>query len=208
MSDILDHSESLMRAEFAKIPDGTYTGADIMNTDCFEEMDVPVKVTITIKGSELTADFTGTAPQMKGYKNSPIANTCSALYVALSSMVDPLIPHNEGTYRPIRLIAPEASVVNASFPAPVTLCTVFPAHEIIQCVWKALAEAAPERVSADWGKTAYPVTAGYDARGEFFVVYHWGGGPATGAVLRPRRFGPDRQHAHPRRAHHPQSRKL
>ena len=45
----------------------------------------------------------------------------------------------------------EASVVNASFPAPVTLCTVFPSHEIIQCVWKALAEAAPERVSADWG---------------------------------------------------------
>ena len=66
--------------------------------------------------------------------------------------------------------------MNARFPAPVTLCTVFPAHEIIHCVWKALADVAADRVSAAWAKTAYPVTAGYDEREEFFVVYHWGGG--------------------------------
>ncbi|MFC1491286.1 hydantoinase B/oxoprolinase family protein [Nitrospinota bacterium] len=179
---LLDYSEALMRAEIAIIPDGTYTGIEIMNTDCFEPVEIPIKLTLTKKGTDLIADFTGTAPQMKGYKNSPIANTCSALYTGISAMVDPTIPHNEGTYRPVQIIAPEGSVVNASFPAPVTLCTVFPAHEIIQCVWKAMAQVVPERVSAAWAKTAYPVTAGYDDRGEFFVVYHWGGGPGTGAV--------------------------
>jgi N-methylhydantoinase A/oxoprolinase/acetone carboxylase beta subunit/N-methylhydantoinase B/oxoprolinase/acetone carboxylase alpha subunit len=182
LAGLLDYSEALMRAELAQIPDGVYTATEYMNTDCFEPAEIPVKLTLTKKGTDLTADFTGSAPQMKGYKNSPIANTCSALYVGLSSMMDPLIPHNEGTYRPVEIIAPEGSVVNASFPAPVTLCTVFPSHEIAQCVWKAMAGAVPGRVSAAWGKTAYPVTAGFDERGEFFVVYHWGGGPAAGAV--------------------------
>ncbi len=179
---LLAYSEALMRAELAGIPDGVYIGVDTMNTDCFEPMEIPIKLTLTKKGTGLTADFTGTAPQIKGYKNSPIANTSSALYTGISSLVDPHIPHNEGTYRPIKIIAPEGSVVNARFPAPVTLCTVFPSHEIIQCVWKAMAGVVPERVSAAWAKTAYPVTAGYDERGEFFVVYHWGGGPGTGAV--------------------------
>ncbi|MEK6710672.1 MAG: hydantoinase B/oxoprolinase family protein, partial [Nitrospinota bacterium] len=179
---ILDHAEALMRAELAGIPDGVYTATEVMNTDCFGPAEVPIRLTLTKKGTGLVADFTGTSPQIKGYKNSPIANTCSALYVGLSSLVDPHIPHNEGTYRPVHLIAPAGTVVNASFPAPVTLCTVFPAHEIVQCVWKALAEAVPHRVSAAWAKTAYPVTAGFDPRGEFFVIYHWGGGPGTGAV--------------------------
>jgi len=182
LAGLLDYSEALMRAEIARIPDGVYTATEIMNTDCFEPAEIPVKLTLTKSGTDITADFTGSAPQMKGYKNSPIANTHSALYVGISSIVDPLIPHNEGAYRPVRIIAPEGTVVNASFPAPVTLCTVFPAHEIAQCVWKALAGAVPGRVSAAWGKTAYPVTAGFDERGEFFVVYHWGGGPAAGAV--------------------------
>ncbi len=182
LAGLLDYSEALMRAELAKIPDGVYAATEYMNTDCFEPAEIPVKLTLTKRGTDLTADFTGSAPQMKGYKNSPIANTCSALYVGLSSMMDPLIPHNEGTYRPVEIIAPEGSVVNASFPAPVTLCTVFPSHEIAQCVWNAMAGAVPGRVSAAWGKTAYPVTAGFDERGEFFVVYHWGGGPAAGAV--------------------------
>lgn len=179
---VLDHAEALMRAELAEIPDGVYTATEVMNTDCFGPSEVPIRLTLTKKETDLVADFTGTSVQIKGYKNSPIANTCSALYVGLSSLVDPHIPHNEGTYRPVRLIAPAGTVVNASFPAPVTLCTVFPAHEIIQCVWKALAEAVPHRVSAAWAKTAYPVTAGFDHRGEFFVIYHWGGGPGTGAV--------------------------
>ncbi|MBT5368318.1 MAG: hypothetical protein HOL05_09755, partial [Nitrospinaceae bacterium] len=182
LSGLLDYSEALMRAELEVIPDGVYTATEYMNTDCFEPAEIPVKLTLTKKGTDITADFTGSAPQMKGYKNSPIANTCSALYVGLSSMMDPLIPHNEGTYRPIKIIAPAGTVVNASFPAPVTLCTVFPSHEIAQCVWKALADVAPGRVSAAWAKTAYPVTAGFDVRGEFFVVYHWGGGPGAGAV--------------------------
>ena len=182
LAGLLDYSEDLMRAELAVIPDGVYIATEFMNTDCFEPAEIPVKLTLTKKGTDITADFTGSAPQIKGYKNSPIANTCSALYVGISSLMDPLIPHNEGTYRPIKIIALPGTVVNASFPAPVTLCTVFPSHEIAQCVWKALADVVPGRVSAAWAKTAYPVTAGYDARGEFFVIYHWGGGPGAGAV--------------------------
>ncbi|MFL2931664.1 MAG: hydantoinase B/oxoprolinase family protein [bacterium] len=182
-SELLNYSESLMRSELRKIPDGIYKGIETMNTDCFEEKEIPIYLKLTKKGTSITADFSGSSPQIKGYKNSPISNTHSALYTGISSLVDPNIPHNEGSYRPIKIVAPEGSVVNASFPAPVTLCTVFPAHEIIHCVWKSIHKKLPDKVSAAWAKTAYPITAGYDEKNEFFVIYHWLGGPGTGAVM-------------------------
>lgn len=182
-SELLDYSESLMRSELKKIPDGIYKGIETMNTDCFDEIEIPIHLKLTKKGTNITADFSGSSPQIKGYKNSPISNTHSALYTGISSLVDPNIPHNEGSYRPIKIIAPEGSVVNAIFPAPVTLCTVFPAHEIIHCVWKSIHKKLTDKVSAAWAKTAYPITAGYDEKNEFFVIYHWLGGPGTGAVM-------------------------
>ena len=104
----------------------------------------------------------GTDPQMKGFKNSSISNTRSATYVALTSFLDPEIPRNEGTYRCVEVDAPLGSVVNPRPPAPVTMCTVLPAHEIIHACWMALAKAAPERACAGWGKISHCNMAGAD----------------------------------------------
>jgi N-methylhydantoinase B len=81
----------------------------------------------------------------------------------------------------VEVRAEEGSIVNCTFPAPVTFCTVYPAHEIIQAVWKALAQAAPERVSAGWGKPSYPAMMPLPGK-DFYVMYHWGGSSGGGAV--------------------------
>ncbi|MHB8621659.1 MAG: hydantoinase B/oxoprolinase family protein, partial [Chloroflexota bacterium] len=132
---LLDFSEQAMRRQIEAIPDGSYTGSDSMNNDCFSEREVKIQVTVTVAGSEIAVDFAGTDAQIAGFKNSALTNTHAAVYLALSTLVDPLTPHNEGTYRPIKVTAPLGSVVNAVSPAPVTYSTVFPAHEIIHAIW-------------------------------------------------------------------------
>ena len=69
---------------------------------------------MTVKGDALTLDFSGSDPQIRGFKNSSLANTYSAAYLALSSFFDTVIPRNEGTYRCVQIIAPEGSIVNAA----------------------------------------------------------------------------------------------
>jgi N-methylhydantoinase B len=179
---ILDHGEKRMRAAVEALPDGTYVGEDGFVDDCFEPLEVIVRATITIRGDAMTVDFTGTGAQVRGFKNSSLANTHSAVYTALSSFFDLDIPRNEGTFRGVEIVAPEGSVVNARAPAPVTMCTVFPAQQMIHACWSALALADPERSCAGWGAVSYPVTANTDADGHTFVVYHWAGAPGGGAV--------------------------
>jgi N-methylhydantoinase B len=152
------------------------------DNDCFTACEIWIRVTITKSGDSLVVDYSGTDPQMKGFKNSSISNTRSATYVALTSFLDPEIPRNEGTYRCVQINAPLGTLLNPRAPAPVTMCTVLPAHEIIHACWMALAKAAPERACAGWGKITHCNMAGATAQGSTYVMYHWGALPAAGAV--------------------------
>ena len=138
---ILDVGDRRMRAEIAGLPDGVYYGEDGTDTDCFEQIDYTMRVTLTVAGERMTVDFTGTDPQMKGFKNSSIANTWSAVYTALASFLSPTLPGNEGTFRAVDIIAPEGTLVNPRPPAPMTMNTIAPAVEIIHAVWCALGQA-------------------------------------------------------------------
>jgi len=73
-------------------------------------------------------------------------------------------------------------MVNARTPAPMTMNTVFIAHEIIHALWKALGQALPERASAGWSKAVHAVTAGLNGDGSRYVMYQWAGAPAGGGV--------------------------
>ena len=181
LDGLLDYAERRMRHELRSIPDGAYVGVAEMNNDVFSRRPVKVVVTVTVAGDAVTVDFTGTDPQMRAFKNSSLANTHAAVYMALLCVVDPFIPKNEGMLRPITVVAPRGTVVNPEPPAPVTYATVFPAMQIIHACWQALGQVVPDRVSAGWGAPSFPTTAGY-ASGESYVVYHWGGSPGAGAI--------------------------
>lgn len=179
---ILGHAERRMREALRGLPPGVYRGAERTDNDCFESKDIWIRVAITIGDGEATVDFTGTDPQMKGFKNSTFVNTHAAVYVAFGSFFEPSIPKNEGTYRCIRLVMPEGTVVNPRPPAPQTMSTVLPSHEIIHACWMALAQADAARSCAGWGKITHASIAGQDEAGRTFVMYHWGALPAAGAV--------------------------
>jgi N-methylhydantoinase B len=180
--NLLDYAERRMCAQISDLRPGRYSGMDMSDHDCFTEAKVMVHVTLTVGENRLVFDFSGSSPQIEGFKNSPLANTHSAVYLAVATFLDASLPRNEGAYRAIEIIAPEGSIVNARSPAPVGFTTTHPAHEIITACWRALTGAAPDRSCAGWGKSLHPVSAGATAQGSVFVLYHWLGYPAAGAV--------------------------
>ena len=153
-----------------------------VDNDCFEPIDGRIAVALTVEDSRLVVDFAGTSPQIKGFKNSSIANSTSAVYMALASFFEPDLPRNEGTFRSVEIRLPEGTLVNARMPAPMTMNTVFVAHEIVHVMWKALGQALPERASAGWSKAVHAVTAGLREDGGRYVMYQWAGAPAGGGV--------------------------
>jgi N-methylhydantoinase B len=180
---VCDHADRLFRDAIASMPDGVWRATEEWDDDCFGPLDVPVRIELAlmIDGDRLVADFTGTDPQVRGFKNSGLVNTWSAVSMGLASFFDPSLPRNEGTFRCVELTAPRGSIVNAEPPAPMTMNTVIPAHEIVHLVWRCLSQAAPERSLAGWGKNIFGVTAG-SVDGSRYVMYHWNAAAGGGAT--------------------------
>ena len=182
VSGILDHGDRLLREAVTELADGVYEAESGFDDDCFDDVDLKILVAVTVDGDEMTIDFTGTDDQIRGFKNSSLANTHSSVYSALSTFFDASIPRNEGTFRGVTVIAPPGTLVNARPPAPMTMCTLFPAQQIVHAVWQALSKADPDRACAGWGMCAFPLSsaAGHDGRAS--TAYHWGGSPGGGAT--------------------------
>ncbi len=174
---ILDHGDRMLRSCIARLPDGTWHGEDATDDDCFEALRTDIKVALEVRGERITVDFTGCGPQIRGFKNSSVANTMSAAFMALASFFPEDLPRNEGTFRSVRLVMPEGSIVNPRPPAPMTMNTVFVAHHIIHAIWRALGEARPDLACAGWGRSVHPISAGRD-----FIMYHWHAMPGGGAL--------------------------
>ncbi len=178
---VCDHAERRFRAGIAALPDGSWTAEEHWDDDCFGPADLYLRLKVTVSGDEITADFTGTDDQIRGFKNSGWVNTWSAVSMGLASFFEPDLPRNEGTFRAVTMIAPAGSIVNAKPPAPMTMNTVIPAHEIVHLVWRCLSQADPSRSLAGWGKNIFGVTAGSDPDSPY-VMYHWGAAAGGGAT--------------------------
>lgn len=170
----MSYSEQLMRAEIEKIPDGTYTFEDFLDNDGIDkDKEVKIHVTITVKGSNITFDFSKSDPQTKGPANCVIGNLSSATYCALINLTDPSIPINHGCYRPVTIIAPEGLVVNARFPSPVVSGNTETTSRVIDTITGALAKVIPGKVTAsDSGTATAHIAGGFDPRtGEYYAWY-------------------------------------
>lgn len=184
IEDIHLYAEQRMRKEIEKLEDGVYVGEAFLDSDGFGAENIKVKVSITIDGDEAFVDFEGSGDQVTGFVNSPIANTETCVYVAfLTTVTTPDIPHNEGVYRPIKITAPEGSIVNSKFPAPVASCTLDTACAILEACWQALAKIIPERVPGGWNRWNGPSLTGVDSRsGDFYVMFAFNGFGGAGGM--------------------------
>jgi N-methylhydantoinase B len=158
-SALLDYGERRMAAALEALPDGTYAFEDVVEVG---EQDVPIRVSVTIEAATLTADFTGTAPQVEANVNAVAAVTRSCLYYAVRVATDPSIPANGGSYRALRLVTPAGSIVDALPPAAVAAGNVETSQRIADVLLGALAQAAPEHVPAASQGTMNNVLVGND----------------------------------------------
>ncbi len=148
MHEIIAYTERRTRAEIQALPMGTFTFEDYLDDDGRSDEPLLIKVKLTIAESEVVVDFTGSAPQREGPVNTVLAVVQSACFFVLRCLIDPSIPTAAGCFRPLRVIAPEGSIVNARFPAPVGGGSLETAQRIVDALLGAFAQIVPERVTA------------------------------------------------------------
>jgi N-methylhydantoinase B/oxoprolinase/acetone carboxylase alpha subunit len=159
--EIKAYSERRMRAAIAAIPNGTYVAHEyIIDNDGWLDEPGRIRVAMTVEDDRVVADFTGTDPQRRGSCNLTLVATVSAVYNAVLHMTDPDIPSNAGRYRPIEVIAPTGTLVNATFPVATVGGNSEVHPHVVTLIWKAMAEALPDRVAAAGSETAMLVTYG------------------------------------------------
>lgn len=191
---VLDYSERRMREELRVLPEGTFEYVDVLDDDGAGTEDVTVAVTVEIDAEAVTVDFSGSAPQVAGPINAPIAVTTSATYFAFRALTDPDIPPNHGCYRPISIVAPEGTVVNAVKPAAVVGGNLETSQRIVDAIMGAMAQAGADGVIAAANGSMNNVTfGGYDGDGGPFTFYETIGG---GFGARADADGVDGVHAH------------
>jgi N-methylhydantoinase B len=113
---LIEYSEQRLLAELSKLPQGVFVGEDKLDDDGITSEPIHLKAKVTLDGKSVTFDFTGTDTQRSAPMNCNLTQTFTACVYVLKCLTDPDIPLNEGFYRPIRIIAPEGTVVNASHP--------------------------------------------------------------------------------------------
>jgi N-methylhydantoinase B len=163
-----DYSERLARAAITQIPDGCYRFSDHIDGLGEDPQPVNFEVQVTVAGDEVTVDWTGTSPQVKGGINAPLSFCKSNVYAALRSLMPADVPNCHGYTRPIHVVAPEASVLNARYPAPCGARGIT-GYRIVDCIFGALAQAVPHGIAADGaGGSTLPSFSGWH-EGKRFV---------------------------------------
>ena len=183
IAEMMDRSERQMRSYIAEIPDGTYATLDWFDNDGVDDAPLPVRLAVTVAGSGLHFDFTGTAPTCRGPMNISDGTTISMCLVALKHIF-PDVPVNGGAFRPARFTIPAKSILAAEYPSPVGGTTDV-VQRVVDVVFAALAQAIPDLVpAAPFGTTGVATVSGRraDTGGYYVAVYPYPGGYGASRV--------------------------
>jgi len=147
-TEICSRAERSMRTAIAALPDGTYRSA--INLDGAPDEPIHLEVTVTIAGDRMTVDYAGSSPQVTSALNTVMNYTEAYTCYPLKCLLDPATPRNEGSYKAIRVIAPEGSILNPRFPAPVNARQLV-GHVLSGMLFDALSAAAPQKIIGESG---------------------------------------------------------
>ena len=191
---LLDYSEAKVRKALREIPDGVLTGIDFLDDDGITTDPVKIQLNLKIQGDTMNVDFTGTSPQTKGNVNSPWSCTLAGVYYTLVGIIDPYMPVNSGTFRPVTVKSEKGLVTNPVPPAGVTARSQT-MTKIVEAMLKAMAPVTPDRiVSGSHGQACTNSFTGIHptTKKRFTYIEIQGGG----AGARPTKDGPDGQDLH------------
>lgn len=203
--ELQEYAEQITRALLASLPAGEYEAEDFLDSDGITDRPVRLAVKISIAADRrsaepiVTIDFTGSDPQVEGSVNAVEAITYSACFYVFRCLLAEDVPAAAGIMRPVRVIAPEGSVVNARPPAAVAGGNVEMSQRIVDTLLRALANAAPDRIPAASSGTMNNLTIGglfpndHPRTGEPFAYYET---IAGGMGARPAQDGISGVHTH------------
>ena len=161
---LFDSTEKMVRKEIQAIPDGLYRGESWAFYDGVTDgTKMKINLAVTIRGEAVTFDFSGSSAQTPGFVNAPYSATASALLLTFLMLIKPDIPHNAGILRPIRIVNPEGSFLNARFPAATTFGNSI-TGPTSDAIFRAFSLALPKMVTAGWNRFLGFAVSGHDPR--------------------------------------------
>lgn len=179
VEDLIAYSETRLRKRISELPDGTWHGEAWIDGDGVGFDPCRIAVAITVAGSDLTFDFTGTDKQARGAVNIPRTALDATVYYCIKALLDPSLPPNEGMALPVRIIAEEGSLVRPAFPAAVGIRSTS-CQRVVRAVFQAFAGLLPaEKVfasSADMNATMIFFGPHKTRAGNFVYLETVGGG--------------------------------
>ncbi len=171
MRALQDYSARMMQAAIRRLPRGVYRFEDCLDNDGVSPEPVPLRVAVTIENGRAIVDFTGSAAQVQGPVNANYAVTLAATMYVFRCLIRDDVPFTAGILRPLRVIAPEGSVVNAHPPAAMAAGNVETSQRITDVLLGALAQAAPDRIPAASSGTMNNLSFGGGSAQNAFAYY-------------------------------------
>jgi N-methylhydantoinase B len=188
MEHLIDYTERLTRAALAELPEGEFSFEDVIDDDGIDYgRPIRLAVSLRLRDGRLTADWSGSSPQVRGAINNTLSYTRAAVYTAVKSVLHGDIPNNEGFFRCVEVSAPAGSIANALPPAA---CAArgLTGFRMLDTCFGALAQMVPERVIAasEGGATGISI-GGYDQQRQPFIYVDficsaWGGRPQADGI--------------------------
>ncbi|BCH24542.1 5-oxoprolinase [Mesorhizobium sp. L-8-10] len=181
--EIIASSERKSRKVIEALPDGEYEAEDVIDGDGISDKPVPIRIKVTIRGSSVIADFTGSSPSVAGPFNCSRGALESAVKTVFKALVSPHSPSNEGWFRPLEVVVPDGTVFSAGKPSPTGWYYEGSVHAS-ELIWRALAPLKPEVFSAgSYTSLAVLYLSGRTANNELFVHIEpqhggWGATPS------------------------------
>ncbi|MBK1732510.1 hydantoinase B/oxoprolinase family protein [Thiococcus pfennigii] len=183
LAELNDYGERLARGAIAALPPGVYRFVDWLDDDGQGTRDIRLQVAVTLADGAAAVDFSGSAAQVAGNINCPLAVTAAAVFYAFRCLMPPQTPACAGALRPIRLAAPPGCLLNAGRPAAVAAGNVETSSRVVDLVLGALAQADPQRIPAASQGTMNNLAMGSAAPGAVWDYYETlGGGMGAGAT--------------------------
>lgn len=171
-----ERADRALRRAISDVPDGTYSAT--LEADGFDEAITRIVCTITVAGDSMVIDYAGTSPQVDRGINCVLNYTDAYSVYPIKCALDPFTPRNEGSYRAIRVTAPEGSILNPRFPAPCS-ARQLTGHLLAGVIYEALAPVLPDKVIAECGgaPTMRALFSGLNRDGDRFsqVLFASGG---------------------------------
>jgi len=174
MAELQDYSERRVRAAVGRLPDGEYSFTDYVD-GCGEKYPDPIQIVvkITIRGDQITFDFTGTHEQIEAPINLPLPSLKADVFFSIKALMGPDIPSNEGINRAVRIIAPEGCILNAQEPSPIG-ALIDCSQRVPDAIFGALAPIFPERSQAAGNgacTTTILTSRGVSGTDKFFIFH-------------------------------------